>query len=119
MTDPRIESAVHAGWQHTTQFKSGMSFAEYQEKEPYAAGELRKAFTAAIRAADEVTPTKSDIAAAQEEIARKNQRITKLEDIIAGAMIQLRLQGADGDSGRLQRVESELEAINALKGSEK
>lgn len=55
MTDPRIEAAVHAGWQQTTQFKGGMSFAEYQEKEPYAAGELRKAFTAAIRAADAVT----------------------------------------------------------------
>lgn len=57
-TDPRIEAAVHAGWQHTAQFKSGMSFAEYQEKEPYAARELRKAFTAAIRAADAVTSDK-------------------------------------------------------------
>lgn len=58
MTDPRIEAAVHAGWQHTTYFKDGMSFAEYQKKFPYAARELRKAFTAAIQAADAVTSDK-------------------------------------------------------------
>ncbi|ASL41508.1 MULTISPECIES: hypothetical protein [Acetobacter] len=52
------------------------------------------------------------------EIARLNQKITKLKDIIAGAMIQSCLHGADGDIGRLRRVEAELEAVNALNRSE-
>lgn len=71
MTDPRIEAAVHARWQHTTQFKGGMSFAEYQEKDPYAAGELRKAFTAAIRAADAVPDVNLDVVATLRQIGKR------------------------------------------------
>ncbi|ASC05652.1 hypothetical protein S101468_01394 [Acetobacter pasteurianus subsp. pasteurianus] len=52
------------------------------------------------------------------EITRLNQKITKLKDIIARAMIQSCLHGADGDIGRLRRVEAELEVINTLNSSE-
>ena len=52
------------------------------------------------------------------EITRLNQKIIKLKYIIAGAMIQSCLHGADGDIGRLRRVEAELEAINTLNSSE-
>ncbi|KXV60249.1 hypothetical protein AD948_05725 [Acetobacter senegalensis] len=52
MTDPRIEAAIYAAWTNTVQFKSGETFAQYNEREPYAAGEFRVAITAALAAAD-------------------------------------------------------------------
>lgn len=48
MTDARIEAA----WSHTIQHQGGMSFAQYQEKSPDAAGEFSKAIMAAIEVAD-------------------------------------------------------------------
>ncbi|MFS8368453.1 hypothetical protein ACJRO0_13315 [Acetobacter oryzifermentans] len=52
MTDARIEAALNAAWSHTIQHQGGMSFAQYQDKSPDAAGEFRKAIVAAIEAAD-------------------------------------------------------------------
>ncbi|MCC6105939.1 DUF551 domain-containing protein [Acetobacter sp.] len=52
MTDPRIEAALDAAWANTVQFQSGETFAQYNEREPYAAGEFRVSIIAAIAAAD-------------------------------------------------------------------
>ncbi|GCD73935.1 hypothetical protein NBRC3299_0227 [Acetobacter pasteurianus NBRC 3299] len=52
MTDARTEAALNAAWSHTIQYQGGMSFSQYQEKSPDAAGEFSKAIIAAIEVAD-------------------------------------------------------------------
>lgn len=52
MIDKRIEAALEAAWSHTTQYAGGMSFSQYEDKNPDAAGEFRKAIVAALAAAD-------------------------------------------------------------------
>ncbi|MBO1325274.1 hypothetical protein K2X14_07890 [Acetobacter sp. TBRC 12305] len=61
MTDPRIEAALKAAWQHTTQHENGQTFEQWKDVSSYAAEEFRRAIVAAVAAADAVDPLRQGV----------------------------------------------------------
>ncbi|BCI68133.1 hypothetical protein [Acetobacter aceti] len=50
-TPEMIEAAIRGAWDHTVQFDSGISWEEWREISPDAAGEFSKGIEAGLKAA--------------------------------------------------------------------